>query len=82
MRPMLRRAVTAGSASASGSANYSEMRIFSRWLSCTSLSYVRVSRSCSTLDSIDTGMLVRWLISLSVQRLRERSERSRLPSVD
>ena len=55
MCPMLRRAVTAVSTVPMGSANNSEMRILSRWLSCTSLSYVRVSRSCSIFESVDTG---------------------------
>src|SRR5688572_17896316 len=65
----------------SPSANSSDMRMFSRWLNCCSLSYVSVRRSCSTLESVETGMPVRSLICLSVQSLRARSLRRSVPSV-
>src|SRR3546814_10383769 len=57
------------------------MRVLRRWLICSSLSEVSVRRSFSTFESVDNGMPQRSLISLSVQPLRARSERSRLPIV-
>src|SRR3546814_11193630 len=52
-----------------------------RLLICSRLSEVSLRRSCSTFESVDSGMPQRSLISLSVQPLRARSERSRLPIV-
>src|SRR3546814_11710416 len=74
-------AVTAGAGSSPCSANSSGVRMLRRLLICSSVSEYSGRRSCSTFESVDSGMPQRTLISLSVQPLHARSERSRLPIV-